>query len=83
MSRTLVQHITKEEFETSEMKVRVAAYHESLDKCIDSESQYTNGPDGGDFVKEDEELPPGYEKNGDYFGLEDVPDIDEMIDNEN
>ena len=30
-----------------------------------------------------EELPPGYEENGDYFGLEDAPDIDDIIDNEN
>ena len=83
VSRTSVQHITKEEFETSEMKVRVAAYHESLDKYIDAESEYTNGPDGDDFVKDDEELPVGYEENGDYFGSEDAPDIDDIIDNEN
>ena len=34
ISRTTVQHITKEEFETIEMKERVTAYHEALNKNI-------------------------------------------------
>jgi len=57
-------HITKEEFETQEMKDRVTAYHESLNKHIDSESEYANEENGDDFIKDDEELPIGYEENG-------------------
>jgi len=40
LSRTSVQHITKEDFETQEMKERVRAYHESLNSNMDSASEY-------------------------------------------
>jgi len=83
LSRTSVQHITKEESETAEMKNRVAVYHETLDKHINGTSEYASGEDGDDFVKDDVAVPTGYEDDGDYFGPPDVPDIDDVIDNEN
>ena len=83
LSRTSVQHITAEEFETTEMKARVTAYHESLDKHIDATSEYVSEESGDDFVKDDETVPVGYEPDRDYFGLEEAPDIDEIIDGEN
>jgi len=38
LSRTSVQHITVEEFETIEMKERITAYHEALNKNMTTES---------------------------------------------
>ena len=83
ISRTSVQHITKEEFETAEMKHRVTAYHETLDRHINATSEYVSEENGDDFVKDDETVPIGYQDNGDYFGLSEVPDIDDFIDYEN
>ena len=83
LSRTSVQHITKEEFETAEMKDRVKAYHETLDRHINATSEYVNEENGDDFVKDDETVPIGYQDDGDYFGLSEVPDIDDFIDYEN
>ena len=87
LSRTTVQHITKDEFQTLEMQQRVAAYHDTLNKNIDATSEYANEESGDDFVKDDETVPIGYDDDDDddedYFGLADVPDIDEMINNEN
>jgi len=40
LSRTLVQNITKEAFDTAEMQERVKQYHEFLNKHIDSASEY-------------------------------------------
>ncbi len=65
------------------MKNRVAAYHETLNKYINGTSEYASGEDGDDFVKDDVAVPTGYEDDGDYFGQPDVPDIDDVIDNEN
>jgi len=84
LSRTSVQHKTKEEFETIEMKECVTAYHEALNRNIDAVLEYTNEKDGDDFVNDDVALPIGYqEEEGDYFGLPGVPGIDEMINSEN
>jgi len=83
LSRTSVQHITKEEFATSEMQDRVKAYHLSLDEHIESQQEYENTEDDQDFTHDDVALPVGYEENeGDYFGLPRTPDIDEMIKSE-
>ena len=65
------------------MKDRVAKFHETLDKYIDTTSEYANEENGDDFVRDDETVPVGYDDDGDYFGLTEVPDIDEFIDNEN
>jgi len=59
LSRTSVQHITKEDFETYEMKERVRIYHESLNRNIDAESEYQNEEDGDDFMTDDVALPIG------------------------
>ena len=83
LSRTTVQHITKDEFQTLEMQQRVAAYHDTLNKNIDATSEYANEESRDDFVKDDETVPIGYDDDEDYFGLADVPNIDEMINNEN
>jgi len=83
LSRTSVQHITKEEFQTLEMQERVAAYHETLNKHIDATSEYANEGDGDDFVRDDETVPIGYDDNKNYFGLQEAPDIDDVIDSEN
>ena len=83
LSRTSVQHITKEEFETIEMRERVTAYHDTLNKHIDTASEYANEEDGGDFIKDDVNVPTGYEDEGEYFGLQDNPDINDVINNEN
>ena len=83
VSRTSVQHITKEEFETQDMKDRVADYHESLNRHIDATSEYVNEENGDDFIKDDVPVPMGYEDDGDYFGLPKAPDIDDVIDSEN
>ena len=77
-----MQHIRKEEFENPDMKDRVADYHESLNKYIDATSEYVNEKNGDNFVKDDETVPMGYEDDGDYFGLSEAPDIDEIIDSE-
>ncbi len=83
LSRTSVQHITEEEFQTAEMQGRVADYHNTLNQHIDATSQYANEENGGDFIRDDETVPAGYEDGGDYFGLEEAPDIDDVIDSEN
>jgi len=84
LSRTSVQHITKEEFETDEMRERVRVYHEELNQNINAASEYLNEEDGDDFITDDVALPIGYQENeGDYFGLSRTPDIDEVIDIEN
>ena len=54
LSRTSVQHITAEEFETAEMKNRVAKFHETLDMHVDASSEYTNEVNGNDFIMDDE-----------------------------
>ena len=33
-----------------------------------------------DFIRDDETVPAGYEDGGEYFGLEEAPDIDDVID---
>ena len=83
ISRTSVQHITKEEFETAEMKDRVAAYYETLNKHIDTTSEYANDDHGDDIVKDDVAVPTEFEDDKDYFGLPDTTDIDDVIDHEN
>ena len=83
VSRTSVQHITKEEFETLDMKGRVSDYHESLNRHIDATSEYVNEENGDDFIKDDVPVPMGYEDDGDYFGLPKALDIDDVIDSEN
>jgi len=83
LSRTSVQHIPIEEFETAEMKARVTACHETLNRHINATSEYVSEESGDDFVKDDETVPIGYEPDGDYFGLAEAPDIDEFIDVEN
>jgi len=75
---------TKEDFETYEMKERMRIYHESLNRNIDAASECANEEDDADFITDDVALPIGYQENeGEYFGPEDIPDIDEMIDTEN
>ncbi len=83
LSRSFVQHIPIEEFETTEMKARVTAYHETLNRHIDATSEYISEESVDDFVKDDETVPIGYEPDGDYFGLAEAPDIDDFIDGEN
>ena len=69
ISRTSVQHITKKDFDTSEMQERV----------IDAESEYMSGENDADFITDDVALPVGYQENeGEYFGLQDIPDIDDI-----
>ena len=46
-------------------------------------SEYASREDGDDFVKDDVAVPTGHEDDGDYFGPSGVPDIDDIIDNEN
>ena len=83
LSRTSVQHITKEEFETIDMKERVRIYHETLNRNIDLTSEYNNEEDGDDFITDDVAVPIGYEDEGEYFGPSHILDIDEMINSEN
>ena len=84
LSRTSLQHITKEDFETDEMRERVRVYHEELNRNINAVSEYLNEEDGDDFITDDVVLPIGYQENeGGYFGLENMPDIDEVIESEN
>ena len=64
MSRTSVQHITQEEFETVEMKDRVTKFHETLDKYIDTTSEYANEENGDDLVRDDETVPVGMMMTG-------------------
>ncbi len=82
-SRTSVQHITKEEFETQEMRERVTAYHDTLNKHIDTMSEFANEDNGDDFVRDDETVPVGYEEGDNYFCPQDAPDIDDIINSEN
>ncbi len=65
------------------MLERVAAYHETLNKHIDATSEYANEGDGGDFVRDDETVPIGYDDHENCFGLPDAPDIDDVTNNEN
>ena len=84
ISRTSVQHMTKEDFATTEMQDRVKEYYKSLDKHMNSKSEYMSEDNDVDFMTDDVALPVGYQVNeGEYFGLEDTPDIDDMIDTEN
>ncbi len=83
LSRTSVQHITKEEFETAEMRDRVVENHETLNKHIDTTLEYANDDHGDDFVKDDVAVPTGFEDDKDYFGLPDTTDIDDVINREN
>jgi len=53
LSRTSVQHITKEEFETYEMQERVRVYHETLNSSTDAASEYIIEDDDNDLVKDD------------------------------
>jgi len=69
LSRTSVQHITKEEFETPEMRECVTAYHDTLNKHIDTTSEFGNEDNGDDLVRDDETVPARYEAEGEYFGL--------------
>jgi len=79
-----VQHITKEDFATSEMQERVKEYHVLLNEHINSPQEYQDTEDDNDFIYADVALPLGYEeKEDDYLGLPGMPDIDEMISSEN
>jgi len=50
---------------------------------MDAASEYTNEENDMDFIIGDVALSIGYqEEEGEYFGLEDMSDIDEMIDSE-
>jgi len=77
--------MTKEDFDTRSMQDRVIAYHVSLEEHIGSGLGCENVEDDNDFTKDDVALPVGYEKEneGEYFGPEGIPDIDETIDTEN
>jgi len=75
LSRTSVQHITKEEFETIDMKERVRIYHETLSRNIDLTSEYNNEEDGDDFITDDVAVPIGYEDEGEYFGPSQILDM--------
>jgi len=66
------------------MQERVKAYHESLNQQINAESEYMSGENDADFITDDVALPAGYQENeGEYFGLQDISEIDDIIDTEN
>ena len=65
------------------MQERVASFYDTLNKHIDTTSEYANEEDGDDFIKDDVSVPTGYEDEGEYFGLQDNPDIDDVINSEN
>jgi len=57
LSRTSVQHITKEDFATSEMQERVKEYHVLLNEHINSPQEYQDTEDDNDFIYADVALP--------------------------
>jgi len=66
------------------MRERVRVYNEELNQNINGASKYLNEEDGYDFITDDVALPIGHQENeGGYFGLENMPDIDEVIESEN
>ena len=83
LSRTTVQHFTKEEFGSPEVQERVSEFHKSLDQNINS-NQYTDDSTDMDFIRDDvlSSIGSGFSE-GEYFGLEPSPDIDDLIDNKN
>jgi len=49
------------------------------ERVIDAESEYMSGENDADFITDDVALPVGYQENeGEYFGLQDIPDIDDI-----
>ncbi len=62
------------------MQGHVADYHNTLNQHIDVTSEYANEENGDDFVRDDKIVPVGYEDDGDYFGLPDAPDKDDVSD---
>ena len=83
LSRTTVQHFTKEEFGSPEIQERVSEFHKSLDQNINS-NQYTHDSTDVDFIGDNVLAPIGSVfSEGEYFGLELSPDINDLLDNEN
>jgi len=83
LSRTTVQHFTKEEFGSPEIQERVSEFYKSLDQNINS-NQYMHDSTDVDCIRDDVLAPIGSGfSEGEYFGLEPSPDIDDLIDNEN
>lgn len=80
LSRTTVQHLTQEEVRDPEIQDEIREYHKCLNQSIGSDQyDYDDGID--DFVNDDEEAMAGNNFESDYFGLEPLQDLDEIVDN--
>jgi len=68
LSRTTIQHFTKEEFGSPEIQERVSEFRKSLDQNI-NRNQYTHDSTDVDFIRDDVLAPIGSGfSEGEYFG---------------
>lgn len=81
IARTTVQHLTQSEVLEPDVLKSIKDYHSQLEMAIGSE-QYGVDNDIDDFVHDDVQAQVGTGLNeGEYFGLDEMPDIDDEVDN--
>jgi hypothetical protein len=81
ISRTTVQHFTKEEVQDPITQQSIQEFHVELDTHT-ADGQYNNDDSIDDFVHDDLDAPQGSGyAEGEYYGLDPSVDIDDIVDN--
>ena len=81
ISRTTVQHLTQDEVTDPDVQQSIRDYHSQLDMAMGI-GQYNADDDIDDFIHDDVEAQVGTGLNDDgEEDLEEIPDIDEVVDN--
>ena len=85
LSRTTVQHITKNEVQIPEIQQSIHDYHSKLHSIL-GEKEFTTNMDGfSDFINDDVDSGSSMDEDvldwmGKYLGPQDTKDIDAMVD---
>ena len=80
LSRTTVQHLTKDETANPEVQSEIREFHAELSQHIGTD-QYDYDDSISDFVHDDIEAIDGNNLESDYMGLEPLLDTDDYVDN--
>ena len=81
LARTTVQHLTHDDINLPDVQEQVKQYHIHLDMALGA-NQYNIDDSIDDFVHDDMKAVAGDEHvEGDYYGLEEPHDIDDVVDN--
>ena len=82
ISRTTVQHFTEDEVKHPELQERIRDYHRILEASLGANYVFDDQDDNA-FVLDDVDAPIGSGYNeSDYFGPEQLPDVDDVVKDE-